>query len=150
MPTEKWTTDIARDGTIWGAYQGGKVSFISYPFYFPQEPTTLYGTIPVLSPRDIAVMKIVALSQRGRKRDFLDLYWYATHAEPLVDVIKRLPVQYPSVAHDYHHILKAMLYFVDAEDDPMPNLNFETSWPEIQAYFKKEVPRITKELLGIV
>jgi len=144
-----WRTDIMRDGTIWGEYQGAKVSFISYPFYFPKMQKLRHGTISVLDAHDIAVMKIVAMSQRGRKRDFLDLYWYATHAEPLIDVIRRLPDQFPTVAHDYHHILKSMLYFDDAENDPMPRLHFKTDWKTIKAYFKKEVPKITKELVGL-
>ena len=109
----------------------------------------LYGTNSFLDARDIAVMKIVAMSQRGRKRDFLDLYWHATHKEPLIDVIRRLPDQFPTVAHDYHHILKSMLYFDDAEHDPMPHLHFKTDWKTIKQYFKKEVPKITKELVGL-
>jgi len=147
--TPDWKSDIARDGTIWGRYKNAKVSFISYPFYIPKMPKLQYGTIAVLDARDIAVMKIVAMSQRGRKRDFLDLYWYATHAEPLIDVIRRLPEQFPTVAHDYHHILKSMLYFEDAENDPMPQLHFKTDWKEIKAYFRREVPEIAKELLHI-
>ena len=144
-----WRSDIVRDGTIWGEYKKAKVSFISAPFYIPKIPKLKYGNISILAARDIAVMKIVALSQRGRKRDFLDLYWYANNAEPLIDVIRKLPEQYPGVAHSYHHILKSMLYFDDAENDPMPSLHFETDWKIIKAYFKKEVPKIAKELVGL-
>ena len=144
-----WNSDIVRDGTIWGRYKEAKVSFISAPFFIPKATKLKYGNISVLDARDIAVMKIVAMSQRGRKRDFLDLYWYANHAEPLIEVIRRLPEQYPGVAHDYHHILKSMLYFVDAENDPMPPLHFKTDWKTIKAYFKKEVPNIAKELVGL-
>ncbi|MBI4128310.1 MAG: nucleotidyl transferase AbiEii/AbiGii toxin family protein, partial [Parcubacteria group bacterium] len=77
-------------------------------------------TSHLLDIRDIAVMKIIVISQRGRKRDFVDLYWYAQHVEPLGAVLERLPDQYPTVAHDYHHILKSLIYFADAEEDPMP------------------------------
>ena len=60
-----------------------------------------------------------------------------------------MPDQYPSVAHDYHHILKAMLYFDDAENDPMPVLNFKTDWKMVKDYFRREVPKIAEELLGL-
>lgn len=105
--------------------------------------------VKILRPKDIAVMKIIAISQRGRKRDFVDLYWHIKNREPLADILLRLPAQYPAVAHDYHHILKSLLYFEDAEEDPMPKLYFQASWKEIKKYFQREVPRITKEFLGL-
>src|SRR3989344_6766044 len=71
---KKWKTTIARTGTIYGTLQGAKVSFIAYPFFKPAEEGLNYGSVRILSPQDIAVMKIIAISQRGRKRDFVDLY----------------------------------------------------------------------------
>ncbi|HLD69461.1 MAG TPA: nucleotidyl transferase AbiEii/AbiGii toxin family protein, partial [Candidatus Omnitrophota bacterium] len=120
FPEKIWTSDIVREGTIYGRLLGAKVSFIAYPFFYSQDESLRYGTINVLSARDIAVMKIIAISQRGKKRDFIDLYWYAKNRESLTDIVKRLPKQYPTVAHDYHHIWKSLMYFKDAEDDPMP------------------------------
>ena len=92
-------------------------------------------------------MKIVTISQRGKKRDFFDLYWCAHHVEPLLDIIKRLPDQYPSVAHDYHHILKSLVYFEDAESDPAPEINFDASWNVVKNFFKKEILVIMNELI---
>jgi len=31
----------------------------------------------------------------------------------------------------------------------MPRLHFKTDWKTIKQYFKKEVPKITKELVGL-
>ncbi|OGZ08604.1 MAG: hypothetical protein A3D65_04845 [Candidatus Lloydbacteria bacterium RIFCSPHIGHO2_02_FULL_50_13] len=146
---ENWATDIAREGTVYGRLEGAKVSFIAYPFFVPQDKPLWYENVRVLTIRDIAVMKIVAISQRGRKRDFIDLYWYATHEEPLLDVIRRLPKQYPTVAHNYHHILKSLVYFDDAENDPWPEIYFKTDWKTVKQYFRREIPRITKELLRL-
>jgi len=144
-----WRTTDAEEGTIYGECLGAKTSFIAYPFFVLKEKMLMYGAISVLSARDIAVMKIIAISQRGRKRDFVDLYWYSMNKEILIEIVKRLPDQYPSVAHDYHHILKAMLYFDDAENDPMPVLNFKTDWKMVKDYFRREVPKIAEELLGL-
>ncbi len=141
--------DMLDEGTLYGRLSGAKISFIAYPFFIHKEKPVWYGAVRVLTPRDIAVMKIVAISQRGTKRDFVDLYWYVMHAEPLIDVIKRLPKQYPTVAHDYHHILKSMNYFGDADSNPMPTLFFDASWDDIKNYFKKEVPRVAKKLLKL-
>ncbi len=144
-----WRSERVENGTVFGSYKDAKVSFISYPFFIPKETTLRYGTIAILSPRDIAVMKIIALSQRGKKRAFVDLYWYGLNQESLIAVIRRLPSQYPSVAHNYHHILKSFLYFADAENDPMPQLHFKADWDEIKAYFRREVPKIASTLLGL-
>lgn len=77
--------------------------------------------------RLIAVMKIITISQRGRKRDFFDFYYCVKNIEPLENLIKRLKIQYPSVAHNFHHILKSLIYFKDAENDPEPEIYFKTS-----------------------
>jgi len=101
----------------------------------------------VLDKTDIAVMKITAISQRGRKRDFFDLYWCAINIEPLKNTIKRLKTQYPGIAHNYHHILKSLVYFDDAESDPEPEIYFEVNWKEVKKFYIKEVPIITNEIM---
>ena len=115
----------------------------------PKQEPLWHDSVRVLNKIDIAVMKITAISQRGMKRDFFDLYWCAKNLEPLEETIKKLPAQYPSVAHNYHHILKAMVYFEDAESDPEPEIFFKASWQEVKGFFKKEIPIITKRLIGL-
>lgn len=149
LPKEKWATDILREGTIYGRFRGTKVSFIAYPFFVPRQPYHWHGAVRVLDPKDIAVMKIIAISQRGRKRDFVDLYWYCMHREPLTVIIRRVDDQYPTVTHDYHHIIKALSYFADAEADPMPKIFFTASWPEIKKFFRREAVKAARELLGL-
>lgn len=144
-----WATDIMREGTIYGRLLGAKVSFIAYPFFCLKEPSHWYGAIKILSPREIAIMKIIAISQRGKKRDFIDLYWYIMHHDPLIKLLKLLPEYYPTVAHDYHHIAKSLVYFVDADVDPMPKVLFKADWRKIKAYFVQEVPKVTKGLLDL-
>lgn len=141
--------ELNKDNTIFAKLFGAKISFIAYPFFAPQLGFVNYGAVKILLPIDIAVMKIVAISQRGRKRDFFDLFWCAKNLEPLEETIKRLPAQYPSVAHDYHHILKSMMYFEDAENDPEPLIFFKTNWEEVKNFFKKEIPIITKKLIKL-
>ena len=51
---------------------------IAYPSFAPVEPMLQVGSVRVLTPPDIGAMKIVTISQRGRKRDFFDLYWHNT------------------------------------------------------------------------
>jgi len=144
-----WKTTISRKNTLYGELFGSKVSFIACPFFIPRQKMINYGCMKILQPLDIAVMKIIAISQRGRKRDFFDLYWCAKNIEPLENLIRRLKVQYPSVAHDYHHILKALVFFDDAESDPAPEIHFKTNWKEVKIFFLKEIPVITARIIKL-
>lgn len=145
-----WRTDVSSEGTIYGELLGAKISFISYPFFIPEEDFLLSGAINILKVPDIAVMKIIAISQRGKKRDFLDLYWLTHHGESLENIMRKLKKQYPFVAHDYHHILKSLVYFEDAESDPMPEIYFSVTWKEIKNYFSEELPTVTKKLIDLM
>ena len=139
-----WKIERNRDNMIFGELLGAKISFIAYPFFIPKQEYIKYGSIKIIQPRDVAVMKIIAISQRGKKRDFFDLYWCAHNVESLLDTIKRLPEQYPFVAHDYHHILKALVYFSDAEVDPEPQINFDADWRKLNLFLEKKFHLLLK------
>jgi len=146
---KNWDIGFERPNTVYGVLCDAKVSFIAYPFFVPKQKFLEYGFVKILDKTDVAVMKIVAISQRGRKRDFFDLYWCAQNIEPLQNIIRRLPEQYPSVAHDYHHILKSMVYFDDAESDPEPVIFFDADWKKVKSFFQKEIPELTKKLMQL-
>lgn len=144
---KEWNVNVDRKNTIYGELFKAKVSFIAYPFFIPRQKPKHYGSIRILSSLDIAVMKIIAISQRGRKRDFFDLYWCAQNIEPLENIIKRLKIQYPSIAHNYHHVLKSLVYFEDAESDPDPEIYFEANWKKVKKFFTKEIPIIADKIM---
>jgi len=149
FPDDLWKTERIYPGTLFGELLGAKVSFISYPFFHLKQPMVRYENISVLTPRDIGVMKILAMSQRGRKRDFVDLYWLCHHVEKLDWFMTQLKDQISDIAHDYHHIIKALTYFDDAEKDNMPELNFRADWRTIKKFFQDEAKNLAAELLGI-
>lgn len=148
--TGSWQTTYRERGTIYGVFRGAKVSLIAYPFFQPKKEKLHYGTISVLLPADIASMKIVAISQRGRKRDFFDLYWYCQNREPLAQVILRAVNQYPGQDKNINHIIKSLSYFADAEDDPEPKLFFKASWPAVKKFFREQAKGLVKEFGLIV
>ncbi len=147
LENKEWKTDLNKKNTIYGELSGAKVSFIAYPFFVPKQNYLCYGSVKVLDPKDIAVMKIIAISQRGKKRDFFDLFWLAHNIEPLENIILKLKEQYPFVAHDYHHILKSLVYFEDAETDPDPEIYFKANWKEVKKFFTKEIQIIAKKIM---
>lgn len=143
-----WRTDRTDRGTLYGTLLGAKVSFIAYPFFHPGDITKTFGAVRLISPDDIAVMKIIAISQRGKKRDFIDLYWYCNNLGKLEEIFNRLPKHYPQ-EHNMSHILKSLAFFGDAEADPMPQVNFEITWEKVKSYFINEVPILTRKLLDL-
>ncbi|MBU2578729.1 nucleotidyl transferase AbiEii/AbiGii toxin family protein [Patescibacteria group bacterium] len=142
----EWITDTISKGTIFGVLSGTKMSFISYPYFKPAEKMRNFGTVSLLSPLDIAVMKIIAISQRGKKRDFFDLYWICQNIEPLHNSILKVHKQY-SVRQNLTHILKSLVYFNDAESDPEPKIYFDANWKKVKKFFTKEIPIIANKLM---
>jgi len=149
IDNKNWRTEIHKKNTIYGTLFNARISFIVNPTFIPKQDPLRFGSIKILQPLDIAVMKIIAISQRGRKRDFFDVYWCAKNIEPLENTIKRLKTQYPSVAHNYHHILKSLVFFEDAESDPMPEIHFKATWKQVKNYFVKEIPLIAKNIIKL-
>lgn len=143
----KWVITRTDKGTLYGELEETKISFIAYPYFVPKHTFITYGNINILDARDIAVMKIIAISQRGRKRDFFDLYWYIKQREPLLDIINRVATQYPNLEHNYHHIIKSLMFFEEAEEDPEPQIFFDASWGQVKKYFLDIVPDVANKLL---
>lgn len=148
--TGEWQTSYHEQGTIYGVFGGAKVSLIAYPFFQPKKEKARYGTIDILLPADIASMKIVAISQRGRKRDFFDLYWYCQNREPLAQVILRAVNQYPGQDKNINHIIKSLAYFADAENDSEPKIFFKVSWQEVKRFFRGQAKELMKEFKLVV
>lgn len=143
-----WKTSSLDHGTVYGEFFGAKISLIAYPFFKPKEGFTKIGAVSILAPEDIAVMKTIAISQRGKKRDFFDLYWLCHNRENLSQTLERIDKQY-NIHQNLTHLLKSLVYFTDADDDPMPDIFFKATWPEVKKFFQKEVPRITKKIIGL-
>src|SRR3989339_214107 len=142
LATGKWQLTYKEKGTIYGVYADAKMSLIAYPFFIPTTGKLHCGTVSVLLPSDVAAMKIIAISQRGRKRDFFDLYWYAKNCESVADVIKRAVKQYPGQEKNINHIIKSLTYFADAEDDLMPKIKFKATWKEVKKFFQGQAKLI--------
>ncbi len=142
----EWKTSGMDKGTIFGTFLETKMSLIAYPFFTSTEKLRKFGTISLLAPADIAVMKIVAIAQRGKKRDFFDLYWICKNITSLYESILKVNRQY-SVPQNPNHILKSLVYFEDAESDPEPEIYFRATWKEVKKFFIKEVPIIAKKVI---
>lgn len=147
IATNKWTTTLLQEETLYGQFDGAKMSFIAYPFFVPSSQQLHHGNVRILPIHDIAAMKIIAINQRGRKRDFVDVYWYCNNHQNLKTVIDSAIEHYPNHNLSLSHTLKSLMYFADAENDPMPEMYFLADWKTIKSFFQKEVEKLAHELL---
>lgn len=122
------------------------VSFFQYP-YSLLFPPTKYGQMPPLaSKEDIAAMKVIAVSDRGTKRDFIDIY-FLLQENSLQQLFGFVKKKYPNF--NIYVGLRGLTYFVDAEEKQHRKLYLFrfVSWPEIKKFLIGEVKKYRKECL---
>ncbi|MBP7828886.1 MAG: nucleotidyl transferase AbiEii/AbiGii toxin family protein [Kiritimatiellae bacterium] len=118
-----------------------KLSFfcVRDPFLFKAQP---YRFFKLADPRDIALMKLAAISGRGSRKDFVDLYTILRGPPDLAEYFKLLPRKYGESRINTYHILKSLTYFADAEREPPPRMLEPFNWKECKAFFVREAHRI--------
>lgn len=114
-----------------------KLSFfrVRAPFLFEATPWRFFA---VADRRDIALMKLAAVSGRGSRKDFVDLYSILRERPTLEDYFALLPRKYGASRINAYHILKSLTYFADAEAEPMPRMRVPFNWKECKAFFQRE------------
>lgn len=123
---------------------GAKVSFLGYRYdlLFPE---ARFEGVRVADPRDIACMKLSALSARGTRRDFIDLFTVAQIHE-LSELLVLFSKKFEKVNYNQLHLLKSLTYFADAEEDPSPELLIDLDWSSVKQFFERESLRLLTAL----
>lgn len=128
-------------GTLHCLINGVKTSFLLYP-YKNLFPLIDFESIKMADERDIATMKVDAISSRGSKKDFVDLY-FLLEKYSLDEILKFFSEKYHDIKYNRVHILKSLTYFESAEKEPMPNMIKKVEWEEI----KKVITEKTRSFL---
>jgi len=129
------------ESTLTVLLMGVKLSFFSVPdpFLFDRRSYRFFGLADV---RDIALMKLAAVSSRGSRKDFVDLYTILRGSLDLEQVFEWLPDKYGEGRINSYHVLKSLTYFEDAESEPMPRMLEPFDWEECKAFFVREAHAI--------
>ncbi len=135
--------DKTGKGTIIGEIDRVRISLFKYP-YSLLEPLIEWNGLALASILDIALMKIVAISQRGSIKDFIDLFFIANEFKPIDFLIGELRRKYLGVQFNTNHILRSLCYFDEAEKEPMPNMTAACNWPKIKEFYMNEVKRLSQ------
>ncbi len=130
-------------GTLYIDVGGVQASLFAYRY--PQLSPLIRppdDLLPLAHSDDIAAMKLAAITSRGSRKDFVDL-WFLIHEQPplqrCLDLFRR---KYDS--RDIGHVVRSLTYFDDANTEPELRMLVEAPWDEIKIDFLRWVG----ELLG--
>lgn len=136
------------EGTLLCNFENIKLSLLYFPYPNLSPATKILTNTNLASTEDICAMKILAACQRGTKRDFVDLFFIAKKT-PIDHMISLYHQKFKNTASEKTHILKSLIYFTDAEKEPMPKMIIPVNWQEIKKFFEKEVKKISRDLITL-
>ena len=104
---------------------GVKVDCVSYDMYKWLEPPVEVDGVRLAGVKDIAAMKVNAITNRGTRKDFVDMARLLD--DYLIEDIfawyrEKYPEANPALA------MRSLSYFVDAETMPMPKMLIPFDW----------------------
>ena len=128
--------------TLHAVLESLRVSFLGMeaPLVYPGTP---YRGLTLADPRDVAVMKLVAIGGRGSRKDFVDLYFYLQAGGSLESTLALARRRFQRIDYNEYHLLKSLVYFEDAETEPLPRMLRKASWPAIKKRIVAEVQRLS-------
>ncbi len=112
-----------------------KVDIVNYPYPWLAQPVIADGLI-LADIKDIGAMKLAAITGRGTKKDFIDLFF----------ILRRYTLQellsfYVSKYHDGSEflVLKSLTYFEDADQEESLNMLAEVDWIQVKYFIADQV-----------
>jgi len=118
-----------------------QVAFFQYNYPL-LKPLIKKNSLNIASIEDISAMKVIAIIQRGTKKDFIDLWAIIRQTEySLKDIFSFCKEKYDS-AFSESIALKALTYFKDAEEEEtLEGIKYKFPWDDI----KKDFITFTRE-----
>lgn len=116
-----------------------KVDFIRFRYNF-QRPFIRLDGLRLLDIEDIAPMKLDAITGRGKKKDFYDLYFLLQKYS-----LPQLLMWYSEMfGHNtLLHVWKSLVYFEDAEADGNPIiLDNSVTWDQVKTTIRQAVQQL--------
>lgn len=117
---------------------GIKVDLVYYEYAWLKDPVRTDG-ICMAAIDDIAPMKLEAINSRGSRKDFLDLA-FLLEQFPLEKILFWYREKYPQGSE--YLVLRSLVYFDDAEDDPMPMMLKPLDWETTKERIRQAVRQV--------
>lgn len=116
-----------------------KVDFVNYSYPWLQKPLIIDGLL-LAQKEDIAAMKIAAITGRGSKKDFIDLY-FLMQDYSLKQILDFYAKKYFDAS--IYLAIKSLIYFEDADQEENPEMLVDISWESIKTIIKSQVREYT-------
>lgn len=130
---------VQTKGSLISDIEDIKVDFIRFKYSFAH-PAKVIDGIRLLAITDIAPMKIDAISGRGSKKDFYDLY-FLLERYSLQEILDLYSHKYQHST--LFHVIKSLAWFEDAEPQTPPDvLDKKVTWEKV----KKRISQAVSEL----
>jgi hypothetical protein len=136
-----------QDGVLFARLFGTDVSFVYQPHALV-EPAVDYHGVQLASPTDIGLMKLAAINSRGTRRDFVDVY-SLRHIVTLERLLELASTKYADRPSFLPIAVRALAYFEDAEQQPMPQCLEPIQWTDVRAYCEAAARREARRLGGL-
>lgn len=131
------------DGTLHITVDHVMVSFFRYRYNLLFLPVKFEG-LKLADERDIAAMKLDAVSSRGSKKDFIDIH-ELLGKYTLSELIEFFKIKYAGIRYNMLHILKSLVYFDDADGEPSPAMLHDVDWSIIKQSIHQKVSALSEE-----
>ncbi|OGK15986.1 hypothetical protein A2690_00845 [Candidatus Roizmanbacteria bacterium RIFCSPHIGHO2_01_FULL_39_12b] len=141
----QYEVQVQTDDTMVGVFN--TVKFSLFPYNYPLiAPTKVFSEVRLASCEDIAAMKLVAITDRGTKKDYIDLFFLAKtfSFEKMFEFYDK---KYHLFAQNKLTVLKSMQYFVDADGSDMPEMLIKTSWEDVKQFMQEETKKLAEKYL---
>jgi hypothetical protein len=121
---------------------GIKTDFVIYHYPWLSPPIEENG-ITLAGKTDIAAMKLSAITGRGSKKDFIDLFFLLREFS-LGQMMEFFSEKYADGSPFL--VLKSLAYFADADKDPMPVMLEPHSWAAVKKDITRNLSHYVKSL----
>jgi len=111
-----------------------KVDFVNYPYSWIA-PVHFKDGIRLACMTDIAAMKLAAITGRGTKKDFIDIFSLLSYYT-LEQMLEFYHKKFPDGSE--FMVLKSLNYFEDAESEELPVLIKKLDWKEVKSTITEE------------
>jgi hypothetical protein len=132
------TVTLAEPGTIHAECHGIALSLIRYPV----GPPDCCDAIPLAPVRTAGGMKLLAIINRGYKRDFIDVAEMLSHGIDLSQLIHWAVEDIPGLTLE--SALRALAWRTDAETQPHPDGIDTAAWQTAQLDIDQAISRLVK------
>lgn len=135
------------DGTLVMQLDKVAASFFRYPYPLIFLVVKSNEFPPIASIKDIAAMKLIAIADRGIKRDFYDIYFLLKEFS-LEEVFKWVKKKYPEF--NIYSAVRGLTYFESAEKKKSQRRTYlfkYVSWPKVKKVLIEKTNEYQKKCL---